>query len=116
MLSANAGKPNVVGWPGMLKLSLTVIGTPCSGPTWPALGERPIGGLGVLQRPLAVVDDDRVDRRVQPVDALEVAAQQLDGRHLPGAHRPGELPGRAERERRQRRDSLGHLGHCNPQT
>src|SRR4051812_45027391 len=29
---ANSGYPNVVGWRGMLKLSLTVIGTPWRGP------------------------------------------------------------------------------------
>ena len=67
-----------------------------------------------FERPLAVVDDDGVDRRVQPVDALEVAAQQLDRRHRARAHGPGELAGRSERERGQRLDGLRNLGHHAP--
>ena len=97
----------------MLKLSLTVIGTPCSGPTGCTLGQRPVGGAGVLQGALAVVDDDGVDGGLSRSTRRGSRAAARRTTPTP-AHGPGELPRRPERERGQRIDSTGPLGHGIP--
>ena len=72
--------------------SLTVKGTPCSGPSgaplataWSAASARSQGVFGHQ-------GDDGVDLRVDRVDAVQVRLDDLARRHLPGAD-----------ERRQRR-------------
>ena len=44
-----------------------------------------LGGLRGFERAVAVHDDERVDRRLEPVDAVELVARDLDRRQLAAA-------------------------------
>ena len=77
MLSANAGKPNVVGCPGMLKLSLTVIGTPCSGPTLPPLASARSAARASFNARSRSSTTMALIAGLSRSTALQVGAQQL---------------------------------------
>ena len=64
------------------KLSLTIIGTQCSGPAKAALRGTAVEIVGLLQR-FGIGDDDGVDRRavlVVGVDAAEILLDKSCGR------------------------------------
>ena len=79
---SRAGEPAVVGMPATWMLSLTSTGMPSSGPRGSRRGARRVAGRR-LSRSVEVDRDDRVQGRVQPVDALQVEAGQRGGGDLP---------------------------------
>ena len=84
--------------PPVAWVSLCATGSPCSGPTASPAGQRRVGGVRGGPGALGVEGDDRVERRVQPLDPGEVRLEQFAGRELAGAHHRGELGRRPEAE------------------
>ena len=85
--SASTVRPLVVGVPTRSMFSFTVIGTPCNGP----VGLGPVGRVGSGPRLVREHDRDRIDRRVDGLDACEVGVDDLPARHLLGADHRREL-------------------------
>jgi hypothetical protein len=61
-------------------------------------GERRVGGVGRGSRTVGVQGDDGVQRRVDPVDAVQVGVEQLARRDLPSPDQAGQLRRRPEAE------------------
>ena len=76
--SASAGTPDVVGVPATSMFSLTVNGTPCSGPR---VGRR-VGRVGRRARLVGQHEHDRVEVAVDGLDALQVRVDDLARGHL----------------------------------
>ena len=79
--------------PSVSIASLIVIGSPCSGRQRSPRARRASAASAAATRPFDVERDDRVDRPVEPLDAIEVELEQLSAGDLPGAQRGGELGG-----------------------
>ena len=93
---AHSGEPNSVGMSPVSKMSLMPIGTPCSGPSGPAVPAMLVGGFGLAQGVLAIEERPRLDLPVDLVDALEAVADQLDRRDAALADVGGRI-GQGER-------------------
>jgi hypothetical protein len=75
---------------------LIVIGTPCSGPTALALGERAVGRLGTLAGALDVHGDDGVEGGIVLLHPAQIEIEQFEGAHLLAADEAGQFLGRTE--------------------
>ena len=89
--SASAGTPEVVGVPATSMFSLTVTGTPCSGP----LRRRRVRRVGGGPRLVGEHQHDRVQVAVDGLDALQVRVDDLARGHLAARDQLGQLPGAA---------------------
>src|SRR3954470_22323106 len=96
MLWRSAGTPQVVGRPATSKASLTVIGTPCSGPQISPPGDRLVRVPRPRLRALGVKHHDRVQTRVVSLNAREMKVEQLEASDAPRADSRGERNRRAE--------------------
>ena len=85
---ARSGAPIVISMPAASRLSLTVNGTPCSGP---AGSRRCVGLARPRERALGVDLDDGVDARVHLLDPPQVRLDDLDRGPLARADRVGKL-------------------------
>ena len=90
--SLKIGDPNVVRMPLVGCRSLCAIGSPCSGPTVAA--RQPfVGQPRALHRPFGDERDDRVDRRVDARDLLQMRGDHLARGELLRADSPRHLDG-----------------------
>src|ERR1700732_2755978 len=98
MLSRHGGLPQVEGSPATLKDSLTVIGTPCSGPhsspraSAASAARARSRALSTCQLP----GDDGVQRRVVLLGASDKEVEQLEAADAPVADLAGQAGCRGE--------------------
>ena len=92
---ARSGDPIVISRPAAARLSLTVNGTPWSGPAGALRGVRGVGGG---ERPLGVELDDRVDGRVHRLDPPQVRLDDLARGHRAARDQVRERGGGGARE------------------
>ena len=76
---AQIGEPNSVGMSPVSKMSLMPTGTPCSGPSRPAVPAMLVERLGLPQRVLAIEERPGLHLLVDLVDALEAVGDQFRG-------------------------------------
>ncbi len=97
---ARIREPAVVGTPAVTRLSLSVIGTPASGPSGsPAARLRvELGGGGARAR--GVEGEERADLAVQAGDPLDRRLDERGGGDLTGGDAARRLGDRPERGRR----------------
>lgn len=99
-----AGGAHVVAGPAMSMFSLTVIGTPASGPTAAPAAIR-LSRAAASARGLGQHHDHGIERRVHRLDPGEVRVDHLDAGDLPGRDYASSKAGRAVRTPRSSRTS-----------
>ena len=90
VVAARATSPAVFGIPASANDSLIVHGTPRSGGSLAGRRDARVGGVGLGERGVEAVGDDRVERRVDAAQQLDVRLHDLARGRLAGADRRGE--------------------------
>ena len=115
MRSSKSFAPHVVGTPFVENRSFRPYGTPCSGPRYLPGRDLGVGLRGFGARRVVHEGDDAIERRIEPLEPLEVDVRDARRREFARLDERGDAVRRQEREvfvrRRHRPAELLHREH-----